>query len=228
MRTLGILGGVGPETTAKVYLSIINLIKKSGKAKYPSIIIYNLPFPLSIEREAIIEGKNSENMIPYLVDGAKTLEKAGASFCILPCNTLHKYTEEIRKSINIPFLSIIEETTSVLKNKSRVVGILGSETTVRDKIYEESFEKAGLEILYPNKGEQETINNIIIEILNGEKNKSSISKIETICQSLKNSGADNILLACTDLQEIKEINSPIPITDTTDILIQASLKELTK
>jgi aspartate racemase len=160
MKTLGILGGVGPETTAKVYLSLVNLIKKSGKDKYPSIIIYNLPFPFVIENEAIAEGKNSKKMIPYLVDGIKTLEKAEASFFILPCNTLHKYTKEIRESASIPFLSIIEETVSFLKNKSRIVGILGSETTVRDKIYDKSFEEVELETLYPDKSEQETINNI--------------------------------------------------------------------
>lgn len=80
IKTLEIIGGLGPETTSKVYLRVIDLIRKGGSKKYPAIVIYNLPFPFQIEREAIIEGVNSQKMIPYLIKGAKVLEKAGASF----------------------------------------------------------------------------------------------------------------------------------------------------
>jgi len=79
MKTLGIIGGLGPQTTAKIYLSVVDLVRKSGEDKYPPIVIYNLPFPFTIEREAIIQGVNSEKMLPYLINGAKVLEKAGAS-----------------------------------------------------------------------------------------------------------------------------------------------------
>ena len=67
MKTIGILGGVGPETTSHVYNSIINIFRKDGKENYPSILIYNLPFPFTIEKEAIIEGRNSEKMIPLMI-----------------------------------------------------------------------------------------------------------------------------------------------------------------
>lgn len=80
MKTLGILGGLGPQTTSKIYLRIVDLVRKSGKDKYPPIVIYNLPFPFIIEKEAIVQGVNSEKMLPYLIDGAKVLEKAGACF----------------------------------------------------------------------------------------------------------------------------------------------------
>lgn len=109
MKTIGILGGVGPETTSHVYHSIINLFRKSQLKRYPSIVIYNLPFPFVIEKEVIIDGINSHKMIPYLIRGAKILEKAGADFGILPCNTLHKYIERIRRVVKIPFLSILDE-----------------------------------------------------------------------------------------------------------------------
>src|SRR3989338_9227039 len=117
MKTLGILGGVGPQTTSKVYLSIIKLIREKGEEKYPPIVIYNLPFPFVIENEAIIQGINSEKMIPYLIDGAKILEKSRIDFGILPCNTLHKFIGEIRKAVKFPFISILEETVLVLKTK---------------------------------------------------------------------------------------------------------------
>lgn len=230
MKTLGILGGVGPDTTSKVYLSVIDLIRKNNKKYYPSITIYNLPWPFALENEMIIKGKNSEKMIPYLVNGAKILEKSGASFGILPCNTLHKHIKEIRASVKIPFLSILEETTLKLKIlKIKNVGMLASQTTIDSKIYSDVLDKNGINILYPNKNEQNSINKIIVELVRGKSSKRYGKKIEQICNSLYKKGARSILLACTDLQlATPNVNSPIPIIDTTEILIQASVRELIK
>ncbi|MDO8664026.1 MAG: amino acid racemase [Candidatus Liptonbacteria bacterium] len=228
MKTIGILGGLGPETTSKIYHSIIDLFRKNKSATYPSIIIYNLPFPFAIEKEAIVEGRNSEKMLPYLVDGAKILEKAGASFGILPCNTLHKYIQEIRNAVKIPFLSILDETVSKLKSmKIHTVGILATETSVRDKLYNSILEKNGINLLYPTKTEQNNLNRIILELINEEKDDIQGQMIEKICSSLRKRGAKSILLACTDIQ-IATFKSEIPIIDTTEILIQASMRELRK
>jgi len=228
MKTLGIIGGLGPQTTSKVYLSVIDLIRKSGREKYPPIVIYNLPFPFVVENEAIIQGINSEKMIPYLIAGAKILEKSGASFGILPCNTLHKYIDEIREAVKLPFLSILEETFLFLKSKNiDTVGILATETTINSKIYEDILKKNKINIIYPSLAEQEIINNIIVELLNGQDNDSHAKKIQVICNSILRKGVNNILLACTDLQLIKlNLNDNINIIDTTDILIGASVREL--
>src|SRR3989344_1370079 len=145
MKTLGILGGVGPATTSKVYLSVIDSVRKIKK-NYPSMTIYNLPWPFALEDEIIIKGKNSEKMIPYLVEGAKILEEAGANFGILPCNTLHKHIEEVRASVKIPFLSILEETASTLcRLKIKNIGILASQTTIDSKIYHKPLKERGVE-----------------------------------------------------------------------------------
>jgi aspartate racemase len=229
MKTIGILGGVGPETTSKVYHAIIDFFKKNGQEKYPAILIYNLPFPFSIEKEAIVDGINSQKMLSYLVDGAKILEKSGANFGILPCNTLHKYIEEIRESVKMPFLSILDETVLQLKSMGiKTVGILATETTVKDKLYNGILLKNNINFLYPNRDEQNKINKIIIEILNGNKDGIQKKEIEIVCSSLHKNGADAILLACTDLQNIiSDIYLHIPVVDSTDILIKASIRELT-
>lgn len=230
MKTLGILGGVGPHTTSKVYLSIIDLIRKSGEVKYPPIVIYNLPFPFIIENEAIIQGINSEKMIPYLIDGAKILEKSGVDIGILPCNTLHKYIGKIRKSVEFPFLSILEETVLALKEmKTRSVGILATQTTIQSKVYEDALRDSGIDIFYPSRDEQDIINNIIVELLRGDNNSLQKKKLEVICNALHKRGAEIILLACTDLQLIaRDITTPAPIVDTTEILINSSAREIIK
>ncbi len=228
MKTLGIIGGLGPQTTAKIYLSVIDLIRKDRIENYPAIVMYNLPFPFIIEYEAIIQGINSDKMLPYLLDGARILEKTGATFGILPCNTLHKYINDIRKAVKIPFLSILEETLIKLKSlKTQTVGILASQTTINSKIYDEYLRENNICIIYPEKEEQADINKIIFHLLNGEESKLYGRKIEKIAHSLNKKGAQSIILACTDLQMVSfKVNSSITIVDTTELLIQASVREL--
>lgn len=226
MKTLGIIGGVGPETTSKVYQSVTSFFRENKIKNYPSIVIYNLPFPFTIENEAIVKSKNSHKMLPYLISGAKVLEKAGASFGVLPCNTLHKFMKEIRASVKIPFLNIVEETVSILKKKKiSSVGILATGSTVSEKLYDHLLKKNKINPLYPTKAEQNKLNKIILGLLRKKKPQKHIKIIESICKSLQNRGAKVILLACTDLQLIK-IKSRLPILDTLEILIQASLREL--
>lgn len=227
MKTIGILGGVGPETTSGIYHAIIDIFKKNQAGNYPSILIYNLPFPFEIENEVIAKGVNSHRMLPYLINGAKILEKSGADFGILPCNTLHKYIEHIRKAVKIPFLSILDETVAKLSsNNIGTIGILATETTVKDKLYDKILYNSGINVIYPTKSEQKIINKIILNLINMRKDRYQEQQLEETCSSLHKRGANGILLACTDLQ-IAKFNADIPIFDTTDILIAASIRELT-
>ncbi len=229
MKTIGILGGVGPDTTAKIYLSVVKQIKKE-KGKYPPIVIYNLPFPSSIEEDVIIKGKNVSKMLPYLIDGTKVLEKSGADFGILPCNTLHTYIEQIRAKTRIPFLSILEETVRcVIEKKMNTVGILATETTINTNIYQNAFERSDVKLVRPTVGEQRVINAIIVEILNGIKNRTQRERLFNICNALKQRGAEAILLACTDLQLILSGNyQGLLIIDTTEVLIDSSVRIILK
>ena len=129
--------------------------------------------------------------------------------------------------MNIPFLSILEETVLRLKKlKVRTVGILATQSTVDSKIYSSILQKNKISVLYPSKTEQDEINKIIVKALNGETEFNS-KKIEIILNSLQKRGAEAILLACTDLQlVISKIKLKIPIIDTTQILIEASIREM--
>ncbi|MFA6050371.1 MAG: amino acid racemase [Candidatus Paceibacterota bacterium] len=225
MKTLGILGGVGPQTTSKIYHKIIDSFREKGR-KYPSIMIYNLPFPFKVEYEAIIEGQNSHKMLPYLLSGAKILEKSGASFGILPCNTLHKYISEIRKSVKIPFLSILEEVKRDLNTrKINKICILATQSTVNDRLYDNLLDKS--KIIYPSKNDQRSLDKIILRLINGQSSKNDTEQFQKICQNASDVGAEAILLACTDLQEIAiKITPKAPFIDTVEILVNSSLQML--
>ncbi len=124
MKTVGIIGGLGPETTAEFYLDIIFSCQKKNKTQRPPIIISSVPLKFKIEQDLIMKNKGAKRYIPFLTKEAKRLEKSGADFLVMPCNSLHVFINEIRQAVKIPVLSIIEETIKFLKkNKLKRVGI---------------------------------------------------------------------------------------------------------
>ena len=100
-KKIGILGGMGPEATTDLYMKIIREFQKKQNAKYdcdfPEIIIDSIPLPDIIESE-IDESEISE----MLINGCQLLQSSKADFIVIPCNSVHKYIEEMRESVDIP------------------------------------------------------------------------------------------------------------------------------
>lgn len=109
MKTIGIIGGLGPETTSEFYLDLVFSCAKKDKTARPGIIISSVPLPYQIEEDLILRSEGMERYIPFLTAEAQRLEKAGADFLVMPCNSLHVFIKQIRDSVNIPVLSIVEE-----------------------------------------------------------------------------------------------------------------------
>lgn len=89
MKTVGIIGGLGPETTSEFYLDIAFSCQKKDKTVRPLIIISSIPLPWNIEEDSIGKNKGIERCPPFIVNEAKRLEKSGADFIVMACNSLH-------------------------------------------------------------------------------------------------------------------------------------------
>ena len=107
MKTVGIIGGLGPETTSEFYLELIFSCQKFNKVNRTPILIYIVPLPYDIEEDAIARSKGEERCVPFILDAAKSLERAGADFLVMPCNSLHTFIKEIRSAVKIPVFSIV-------------------------------------------------------------------------------------------------------------------------
>ena len=134
-KIIGVLGGMGPESTAIFYQELIKQCQKLYDAKYdedyPKIFLYNLPIP------KIVEGIEAvKKTLQVLINGAKKLESIGVDFIVMPCNTAHYFYEDMKKEISIPFLSITEETARKVKfEKFSKVGLLSTKQAIVNKIY---------------------------------------------------------------------------------------------
>ena len=162
-------------------------------------------------------------MLPYLVKALNQLEKAGADFVVLPCNTLHSLLPEIKKESKLEVLDLIEEVSKRVRFlKLKTVGILSTTKTREERLYDNAL--AGIRVLYPSISGQEELSRIIIRIIRKESTPEDKRFIDGLISKLIKSGADKIILACTDLANI--IQPSDNILDSTQILIDTVKKRI--
>lgn len=229
MKKLGIIGGFGPETTAKFQLRIIKLIQETTAKHRPAILSWNTPISLDLENQLVLHGKQDHKIVPLLLGGAKILESAGCDFLTLPCNTLHVHLETIRQNISVPILSIIDESILFLKKCSiKRICILATSITIGSKMHLRKMVEAGIEPIFPNAKQQLKLNQIIHNLVTGKSKDSADSEIKKIMADLSVQSDNNFLLACTDLQLIDFKDSDFNVIDSLEILAIASANHLTK
>lgn len=161
---LGILGGVGPLATAYFMELIINQTPVSKEQDHIPMIVYNDPqIP---DRTAYILDRKAESPSPEMVNVARALQRSGADFIAIPCNTAHYFYDAISEAVTIPVLNILHETTQAVLRKSgqgSTVGLLATEGTVASGVFQTYFENEGLSTLTPDPEDQEKLMALIYE-----------------------------------------------------------------
>lgn len=227
MKTVGIIGGLGPETSAKFQLEIIASCLKNNKNQRPPILSWNVPVPLNAEKEVITKNGDEGVFLPLLIEAAIILEKAESDFLVMPCNTLHIFIEDIRKSVNIPVLSIIDETITFLKRKRiKRIGLLATSKTISKNLFGNKLKANGIEQIILNEVDQINLDKIIHKVITGKELPEDRIKANQIVIKMAKKGIKNILLACTDLQLIIKNHPGLKILDTMQILAKASANQI--
>jgi aspartate racemase len=225
MKTVGIIGGLGPETTAEFYLDLVFSCQKKDRTHRPSVLISSVPVPYQIEEEAVSKNIGIEKFAPFLLHEAQRLEKSGADFLVMPCNSLHVFIETIRESVHIPVLSIIEETTAFLKkNNFQHVGIVSTSATIQNKLYETAFEKNNIAYTTPEALQQAKLGKLIHHLIMGQQNNREREELIKIINDFEPKEVDCVVLACTDLQLLMPTHPRLKIFDTMKIFVDATVE----
>lgn len=228
-KTIGILGGMGPAATADLYNRIISIFQKRFNAKYdkdfPEIVIISLPIPDVVE-----EIENEKRTVEMLINAAKRLEKADCSFISIPCNTAHVYISKLRKYVSIPIISIMEEVARLVEQENLVnVGLLSTEFTKNQKLYDLELYKTGINLIKLKDKEQLELTELIMGILNGKSNQLNKDVILRLINNLKNKKAEAVILGCTELPLIiNQEDYDIKLIDTMELLAEACVRESIK
>lgn len=195
MKRVGILGGLGPETTAEFYLDLIRLA--TGKRR-PDVGIESLPLDVRMESEYIASGLHRRHYLRLLRQGASRLACTESDFIVIPCNTVHEFHPQIAASVAVPVVNLIHVVAQEVQRRGweRVV-LLATSRTVQTRLYQKALAEAKVEIHIPGPEEQRELDQIIQGLLGDRKEDKHQKFLE---QLIARAGARNIVLGCTDLQ----------------------------
>lgn len=223
-RIIGILGGMGPEATADLFVEIIRLTPaKRDQDHFPVLIFSNPAIP---DRTSAILG-SGEDPVPAMVQGALRLQNAGAGIVAVPCNAAHFFFPRMESCLSIPVLNMIEETCSCIRSCHpglRTVGLLAATGTVRCGVYRHACEKAGLDLIEPDETSQARIHQAITEVKEGIHAQHTGLSLESVGADLVRRGAGAVILGCTEIPLAWNPDRvDYPFINATRVLAQAAV-----
>ena len=202
MKTLGVIGGIGPLATAYFMELLVNITEADGDQGHIDAIIYSRP---SIpDRTSYILKKSDESPVNMMVDTGIKLQEQGASFIAIPCITAHSFYDEIAKEIEVPIINALEELAIYLKDrKIKRAGIFATDGTLYSKCLERTLEAYGIEVILPSEKSQSYIMEIIYKNIKSGKNIDK-DKFEYIKEDMDREKAEVVILGCSELSLLKK------------------------
>lgn len=223
-KTVGVIGGLGPEATLDFYSKLIRKTQATNDQDHLQVIINSNP-KVPNRQEALLG--NGPSCAPSLIHSAKALEKAGADFLVMVCNTAHAYEHHIRSAVNLPFISIIKESVEACMNQmpvARRVGLLAADGCLAANLYQAEFMQKDIDCITPTAADQAELMELIFNIKANQHNASTSLRMAGVAQNLINSGADVVLAACTEVPLVlKPDTLAAPLISSTDALVDSVL-----
>ena len=229
MKTLGIIGGLGPESTIDYYRKIIALYRdRTGDGSYPQFIINSINLKKGLD---FMDANNLPGMADYLVAEIGKLARAGATFGLISANTPHIVYDEVVSKAPIPLISIVEATSVEAKaRKLKRLALFGTRYTMQATFYPKVFSREGIELVLPDPEDQTYIHNKYLnELVSGTFLPGTRAGLLAIVDRMKaKSDIDGVILAGTELPLILRDaeHKGIPFLDTTQIHCEAAVTEM--
>lgn len=219
MKTIGLLGGMSWESTLAYYRAINEGVKTElGGLHSARIAMVSVDFePI----EQLQHADDWDGTARMLSDAARNVEAAGADFLLICTNTMHRVAPEIEAAIDIPLLHIADATAEVLVSEGiGSVGLLGTAFTMEQDFYKGRLEdRFGLRVLVPDAADRQLVHRVIYEELClGETRPSSKVEFLRIVDGLATSGAEAVILGCTEIgMLVGQADTSVKLLDTTAI-----------
>jgi aspartate racemase len=234
MKSVGIIGGIGPGSTVEYYRLIIAAYRKEKRdGSYPSILINSIDLKKML---GLIEVHQLAEVTEYLVGEVQKLARAGADFGLLASNTPHIVFDEIRRQSPIPLISIVETTCDAAKALGlKRLGLFGTRFTMQGRFYSDVFSNEGIAIIAPDEADRSDIHEKYMgELVNGIFLPETRERLLTIVSRMKErKGIEGLILGGTELpllfqnDELSAVQaSGIPFLYTTQIHVKAIVAEM--
>jgi aspartate racemase len=228
MTTLGIIGGIGPESTVDYFRSLIRAWREQTQdGSSPSIIINSIDLKKMLD---LIGANQLTEVTKYLADEVQRLANAGADVGLLAANTPHIVFGEIQRKSSIPLISIVEATRAAAEELGlRRLGLFGIRFTMQGRFYQDVFAQSGITLVVPDENEQAYIqdkymNELVKGVFLPETRERLLVIVDRLTREEKIQG---VILAGTELPLIlRGANCGIPLLDTTQIHVNSALRQI--
>jgi aspartate racemase len=229
MKTLGIIGGVGPESTIEYYRTIIALYRdRKRDGSYPQFIINSVDLKKGLD---FMAANDLVGMAGYLLEEIPKLARAGADFGLIAANTPHIVFDDVAARSPMPLISIVEATCAAAKTrKLKRLALFGTRYTMQGTFYPRVFSREGIELVAPDAKDQEYIHDKYLnELVPGSFLPETRDGLLAIVDRMQaKSDIDGVILAGTELPLILRDadHRGIPLLDTTKIHCRAAVAEM--
>ncbi len=225
MKTAGIIGGIGPESTVDYYRAIVQAYRKRNPdGSYPSILINSIDLKAIVE---LITAGDLARLTDHLVGEMRKLSNAGADFGLLAANTPHIVFDDIQRRSPMPLISIVQATCEAARAlQLKRLGLLGTRFTMQGRFYPDVFQQEGIALVTPQPDEQAYVhdkymNELVLGIFLPETRERLLAILDRM-------RAQGVILAGTELPLLLR-NAPssgLPLLDTARIHVDAVVGRL--
>ncbi len=217
--TIGVIGGMGPEATLDLFGKILVHTGAKTDQDHLRIVIDNDP-KVPNRHDAILGRVPSVG--PRLAQTALGLERAGADFVIMACNTAHAFEADIRRVLTVPFVSIIGETCAETLRRcpgEAKVGLLAATGCLEAGLYQKAFGQSGVEVLTLDEVGRAACMDLIFAVKAGRRDDAIRSGMRDLGRTLEDCGAAAVIAGCTEVPLVlSDGDLGVPVIDATDVL----------
>jgi aspartate racemase len=225
MKTIGLVGGIGPESTIDYYRRLLARAPELGATEVPSILINSIDHR---QMMAVIGSGDRAALTDALVRDVEVLARAGAGLGLIAANTPHIVFAAVQARTSIPLVSIVEATRDAAAALGlKKLGLLGTRLTMVDRFFPDVFEPRGIAVVAPDAADVEYVNDKYMrELVPGQFLDTTRAGLVQVMERLRTrAGIDGVILGGTELPLIlRGVDYPLPLLDTTRIHVDAVLR----
>jgi aspartate racemase len=226
-KTIGILGGMGPEATLDLYRAILDKTRASSDQDHIPVVIFSFP-QIPDRTKALLDA--GPDPTPYLLYGIDILKRTEVDFVIIPCNTAHKFLFSLLTAVEVPIIDMIEETVNYIARnypESKNLGLMATTGTIKTNLYD-NYCDGRFELIIPDDDVQEIFMRIVYGnkgLKAGCKSHSNRKLLISVIKHLKDKGADIIVMGCTEVPLIlRSRDSDLPLINPTEIVAMKAVE----
>ena len=226
MKTLGIVGGIGPESTIEYYRFILDGYRaRVTDGSAPHLIIDSLDVNRGI---ALLDANDLAGLTDYISASIERLTCAGAEVALMAANTPHIVFDRVKQRASIPMISIVQATCDRARALGfKRLGLLGTGFTMRAHFYPDVATRGGLELVTPAGEEQAFIHDKYIhELLKNQFLSETRAVLIGIVERMRrDEGVEAFILAGTELPLLLRgtESEGMQFLDTTTIHVSAAV-----